>query len=961
MNISRFRSEPDYWDQKLANYLHDPPDKALRIPGHEERSRELLEALGGLPSPDKNCYQRADQIAAGMDRTQLPGYSPDETKNGAVDFLRAPVLTHPVSRQDSIILKLGQVPSADDISEDIRRIVLEDIDGHSGRPGLSDRFQNDRAAFAPARFHYVHHVLRERLASHNVAGLGGVWHRIPADTRIPDHSIWQHCALVSALSSCFQLSDQKKASLLVFNITPVQDFIGRARKLRDFWTGSLILSWLAFEGIRYIVYTLGSDHILYPSLIGQPLVNWLLGEECGLTCLKEAESTRDSAGVASFPNKFVCLVPTGQEGKTAEAIGAAIRRAWLDLGQETLSHIETVVGRKDAYLKEQFDRQMASYWEFHWAACPLLDDASRDTVQVLLHKAIWQGPLDFIEASKELPHAAKGEGAFYGVTHALVQGHMAAGKIRRNDCRREEPGIKCNLHGDIESLRFSWKDGDDQNPRPANDPFWSAFKKAWHATSDFKTSERLSAVAMVKRLAYRVAAPDHPLGLFFRQSEGFPSSTEMALVDWLDRVEQGGLNRDLSRDWRKKLAQYLHETESERRESEESNEITEIGSGERTLCKRVVEAMSKAGDPVLDEDRYYAILLMDGDHMGRLVNGETLASTWRTALHPGLAERLGAVTFEERYRVFWEKMMNRQRVLAPAVHAAISEALGDFALWSVPLIIKKLGGQLIYAGGDDICAVLPASTALQAAREIAEAYSLGFIFLDDAGHATAVSGAWEPAPGRLALHLGQGEAISISAGILIAHHKKPLSAAMRRAHELLDQAKKKGGRNGLALELEKRAGGGRTFMAQWNEPPFEGLQLEQTGSPRGQGSLLDCFNAVGVATGSPGKRSMSVSLAYRLDQLRPGLEAIISHAPQELARFLAKQIERSRTDGDRAVQDSVAQQVAALIARKHYGTKALELDTNSLIIAKFIGTRQGKRPNTGQEASHDFGTAVDSH
>ncbi len=179
--------------------------------------------------------------------------------------------------------------------------------------GLSDYFEKDPISFAPARFHYVHHVLRERLADENVGGLGGVWHRMPADTRIPDHSIWQHCALVSSLASCFELSPEKRASILVFNITPVQDFIARARKLRDFWTGSLIFSWLAFEGIRKLIYLLGSDHILYPSLIGQPMVNWLLAKECGLGMLARAENTAGLAGVASFPNKFVCLVPTGQE------------------------------------------------------------------------------------------------------------------------------------------------------------------------------------------------------------------------------------------------------------------------------------------------------------------------------------------------------------------------------------------------------------------------------------------------------------------------------------------------------------------------------------------------------------------------------------------------------------------------------------------------------------------------
>jgi CRISPR-associated protein Cmr2 len=113
--------------------------------------------------------------------------------------------------------------------------------------------------------------------------------------------------------------------------------------------------------------------------------------------------------------------------------------------------------------------------------------------------------------------------------------------------------------------------------------------------------------------------------------------------------------------------------------------------------------------------------------MGRLVNGETLASTWQTVLHPNLVSRLRDKEFDQKYRKFWESEMNRIRLLSPSVHAAISEALGDFSLYSVPSIVKKHRGRLIYAGGDDLCAVFPASTALQAAREIAETYSQGVV------------------------------------------------------------------------------------------------------------------------------------------------------------------------------------------------------------------------------------------
>jgi len=370
MSAWRFRLDGDYWDRKLSNYLHDPPDKALAIPGHEARSRLLTEVLGPLPSPDPEAYRRADAIAAGMDRSQLPPYHADPQQSGAVDFIHHPILTHPTGAQGHLRVILPSGIEAKTVNQVVVELVQEDLAALTEAAGL----KGNPAALAAVRFHYIHHCLRERLARRNVGGLGGLWHRLPADTRQPDHSIWQHCGLVAALTSCFALSDRNQASLLVFSVTPVQDFISRARKLRDFWSGSLILSWLAFEGLRTVIYELGSDHVLYPSLIGQPLVNWLLARECRFELLPGGwREAREETGVASFPNKFVCLVPAGQETHLAARIQQGIQQAWADLGEETLRLIEKQLATRDEYLPEVMARQMAHYWEYHLVCLPVIE------------------------------------------------------------------------------------------------------------------------------------------------------------------------------------------------------------------------------------------------------------------------------------------------------------------------------------------------------------------------------------------------------------------------------------------------------------------------------------------------------------------------------------------------------------------------------------------------------------
>ena len=944
---NNFKNDANYWDRKLSSYLHDPPDKALHIPGHEDRSNLILDAMGDLPSLDENSYSRADRIASGMDRAQFPGFSKDQTQNGAVDFLKSPVLTHPTGCNQKLDLILdNEKLNLHQITSQMISVIQADLDGYGNFPGICSQFQNNPDGLSAARFHYIHCTLRSRLAQENVGGLGGLWYRIPADTRIPDHSIWQHCGLVSALSSCFDQSKRRQASLLTFSISPVQDFITRARKLRDLWTGSLILSWLIFEGIREVMYSLGADHVIYPSLIGQPFVNRMLKEECGLNMMNR--DIMDNNGVASFPNKFVCLVPCGEETVIADRVKNRILSSWVELGKTVLSRIERQVQKKDNYLNEQFSRQMSGYFDFHWSACPLLDNSQYQVVAELLPKNVYEYPMKLVEDSDSLPYQSGGEGAFYPITHAMSQAFLASGKTHREDNRFEEPGIKCNIHGEMEVLRYAWSpDSQDKNPSPQSDPFWRDFKSRWEMKKDFKPSERLCAVSVVKRIAgytLKRDCPDHPLADVFKSSESFPSSTEIALTDWLDSVEDVG--KGLGSQWRSKLSQYIHETDAERREKEES-EIDDLTPDERRLSEQIIREAEKYKIPPLPSDRYYAILMMDGDQMGKMVNGETLASKWRDVVHPDLVARLKSSGFDRNFQKFWIEHFSHRRLLSPAVHSAISESLGEFSLFSVPAVIRQWKGRLIYAGGDDVCAVLPVSSAIQAASDISRIYRMGFVANNgDNNGIQELSATWQPNQNRLAVHLGKGEGISISAGISIIHHKKPLTVAMKGAHHLLKQAKEIGGRNALALELDKRSGGSRQFVTKWDDKPLSELCL---GSPGlNEMRLVDIFVNMSKKLGNSGNTSLSSSLIYRLESLKPGLEAIINNYPNELPKFIEKQLKRTRTDSSRTdtnILPILSEQMAALIMRKTAMDSSVYPDTQALIIARFMGESISRASN----------------
>ena len=903
------RNDEGYWREKLAAFLHDPPDKALSLKGHIGRAKEIAGEF--YVSADEVLVSKADQVASGLDRTFLPGVQ----EGGLIDFRKRPIITHPTGQAEP--LDLGHIPECS--VEDVIELIRKD----------EQAIVKSEVPKAFSIFHYFRHVLPHRLASENICSLGWRWLRLPADTRLPDHSIWQHCSLTSALYSCYKLSPKNKASLMVFSITPVQDFISRSRKLRDYWSSSLILSWLASEGIKSVILQYGSDHIIYPYPVGQPLIEDFFDKNCGFS---EQWKTRYSivTEAATLPNKFLFLLPAGMERMTAEVIMKCINEAWLNLSNEIKKKIYNWCFRKadipddcTKAFEDIFDRQVKSFWEFHWAAVPLVDSDLLGQLKTYLPETLVNSHEEYFNDAQncKLPFLEHTEKFFYSLSYDLANRGLAAEKLSPQEHRTPEPGIKCHLHPDLEALRFSCvecnkkecfvtKQKPNHNPRPSEDPCWKTIRNNWRTKTDFKETERLSSIGLIKRVAYRVVDEDHPLFPFFNRAEAFPSTTEIAAQDWLERamaeIEKEGLTT-------KKVAEVLHRSDSP---PKDLNEIAEVEEGEIFKIQRIIEKRKNAKDRVSIVDHYYAILIMDGDRMGHLLSGG-FAARWKDVLHPDLVERLKKGEIDDKfYPCFWPKFLDKKRILSPATHGAISQALAEYSLFSVPYIVTKHKGKLIYAGGDDICAVFPVSKALDAALDLAKAYIWAFVKWD--GKETCEIGKeGEVANGdSLLLHLGPGEEISISGGLLIAHHKWPLRAAIQRAHALLGLAKEsKVVRNGkciykaaFALEFQRRAGERRTFVAGWKD--------EKLGV-----SVWEAFKDI---VGALSTKNLSSSLIYRLAELEDGLKVV---PDKDLPSFISSQIKKDDSTG--GLEKSIA---SVFLGERLEGKTGIE----ALQIASFL-------------------------
>jgi hypothetical protein len=230
-----------------------------------------------------------------------------------------------------------------------------------------------------------------------------------------------------------------------------------------------------------------------------------------------------------------------------------------------------------------------------------------------------------------------------------------------------------------------------------------------------------------------------------------------------------------------------------------------------------------------ESQKYFAVLVLDGDEIGQ----------WISGLHkkmPKLRGQLssGALNYFQKHL---PGLLDRNRPLSPSFHLQFSEMLANFSNYCVRRIVEAFDGRLIYSGGDDVLALLPAATALACASALREAFRGNPTVLN------TLNGAWQQGekqslrlfdfdqPGFMRLHsealclqgepkkfhaIVPGPATDCSVGIAIAHFKSPIQDVVRAALEAEKRAKKQLGRSAVAVTLIKRSGETIEWGSQWN-------------------------------------------------------------------------------------------------------------------------------------------------
>jgi CRISPR-associated protein Cmr2 len=818
----------DLWKRKLLAYLHDPPSKCLDLGGHTGNAATLMHAAG-FTEEEVNAYNRpADHTASSADRLPFPN-SRSSGLSCTFDGVRAQ-FHHPLGGGE---LSFHREFATADLAFETDQ-TIQPVCNVNALPA-DEQWR--------ARF-FAHW----RLYPRNARERDYRFAFLPADTRIPDHTVWTHMQVVSALAGC-ATGEAKDAALapafLKFQIGPVQEFIAQARSIRDLWSGSYLLSWLMAAGLKALSAEVGPDAVVFPNLAGQPLFDLHWRDDLWKRMSLGKGTGWDSLGLENedlltpnLPNVFLAIVPGQQATELGQRVIAAVRAEWRRIAEAVWKTCDAAglfpdseAGLSKKARRSRYEAQVERLWSLAFQAT-LWPVTLGEAVAVVEQ---FKPEMPVAKARAQIAHVVRFAEQQMPAEHRDRRFYADEGKTKLNNL-----GLGWSL---LVALNAWELDAIRQNRN------FSAWTEGGWSVGTFSNKDSLNgrdeAVAGGRAWTERAEKLGAPWKSLFKKD------------DWL------GAATLIKRVWH--LA-YLRD---------------EWGLSTTSPHFRIPNTRGLAGHTPFDEgeeedveatadsEKYFAVLAFDGDEIGKWVSGEKAPP-----LEAQLADyRDGSGNSGFGSKPYFARhgadLLKHPRLLSPSYHLQFSEALAKFALECVRPIVEAHDGRLIFAGGDDVMALLPADAVLACARTLSLAFTgdqgiletlretAGQLVRSNQGakrnppyyQKLATEGVLLDAakPGFLRRldkvdsqnnrpipFLVPGPNASASVGIAIAHFKSPLQDVVRAAQTAEKRAKsdiEKGGlgRSAVAVTLMKRSGEILEWGCRWSSGGLELLGAIQNG------------------------------------------------------------------------------------------------------------------------------------
>jgi CRISPR-associated protein Cmr2 len=355
------------------------------------------------------------------------------------------------------------------------------------------------------------------------------------------------------------------------------------------------------------------------------------------------------------------------------------------------------------------------------------------------------------------------EGDSYPEKYKKLTGLLSAVKNTRTFNQLYEKGRKCSLCGERNALFY--KPGKEKNGKekePAN--LAGGAKKTY--SSRLTWGEGLCGICFTKRFYNN----EDKNGI---EEKEFPSTATISLLNVL-------LELDRDSEGRKIKDEYIRLFDSESYDDQlffEEN-LTDEYFDKNGLDKKNLEKIKEKNEELreyikqigerdnkeLKLSRYYAVIMFDGDDMGKHLAGDTL----------------------------------RQAVSLWDFHRNLSVKLGDFAWFASNYLNSRKYGRSIYAGGDDF---------------------LGFVnlyYLFDVMEQLRAN-FHECVNKPLEKEYLNDSKLTLSAGIVIAHYKIPLGEVLKQVRKMTNKAKNVSSeKDAFCIAVLKHSGGVEDAVCKWD-------------------------------------------------------------------------------------------------------------------------------------------------
>lgn len=439
--------------------------------------------------------------------------------------------------------------------------------------------------------------------------------------------------------------------LFLLTITPVQDFISQARKLKDLYGGSHILSEMSRRGIEY-----AQNHnatVIFP---------------------------KNVAGSNSYPNRFLVEVSFDT---TNELKGFA-----QNISSEILSYFKTLNKTDSLIIKQHIE----NFFQIYWSASE------------------YDG--DYKKAFDE------------------VEKRLAGAKNTRFFSQLGEVGRKCSICGERnvaiyqKPMRFYIEEQRDN---------LIVAKKS----DNLQNGEGLCGVCYSKRVSIK---------------KGFDSTADIAIINIPIEIRE--------------KYNYLHNDSQLFYEENLTKEyFSKNGLAFNTLkdCQDEYKRFKQEIKSKHKQTSYYAVIMFDGDDMGKWLSGQKLND-------------------DNRLKEF---------------HQDISLNLATFAK-EAKEILKEPKGMTVYAGGEDFLGFVNLNNLFEVLKALNDTFR------------ELIS---EPIKEKHNLN----DDFTFSAGVVIAHYKTPLGTVLSEARKSEKKAKNNSGKDSVCLSVLKRSGEIREAIVKHNK------------------------------------------------------------------------------------------------------------------------------------------------